>query len=220
MLPEIPRTGRSAAAMRRYKRLHVERCESRMPFAVTIAERGASAVFWIAPAGAAAQPRHSASGTVAKLRTATMLSRDIPTAPHPCQPDRANSMWPVSLDRAGIVPFASLLSHTGRQLRRLPPRLRRSWCRSIRKLPALTVAVRALDRRYAWLSLTVAVLAAPGAIILAALAATPAGTSTKPTVVVPAAPGRRAPENLAVASARSTPQAGATLAAAHVRAGP
>ena len=123
-------------------------------------------------------------------------------------------MWPVSLDRAGIVPFASLLSHTGRQLRRLPPRLRRSWCRSIRKLPALTVAVRALDRRYAWLSLTVAVLSAPGAITLAALAATPAGTSTKPTVVTPAAPGRRAPENLAVASARSAPQAGAALAAA------
>ena len=123
-------------------------------------------------------------------------------------------MWPVSLDRAGIVPFASLLSHTGRQLRRLPPRLRRSWRQSIRKLPALTVAVRALDRRYAWLSLTVAVLAAPGAIILAALAATPAGTSAKPTVVAPAAPVSRAPENLAVASARSAPQAGAALAAA------
>ena len=77
----------------------------------------------------------------------------MPTALHLCQPDRANSMWPVSLDRAGIVPFASLLSHTGRRLRRLPPRLRRSWCRSIRKLPALTVAIRALDRRYAWLAL-------------------------------------------------------------------
>ena len=59
---------------------------------------------------------------------------------------------------------------------------------------------------------TVAVLAAPGAIILAALAATPAGTSAKPTVVAPAAPVSRAPENLAVASARSAPQAGATLA--------
>ncbi len=110
-------------------------------------------------------------------------------------------MWPVSLDRAGIVPFTALLSHTGRQLRRLPPRLRRSWRQSIRKLPALTVAGRALDRRYAWLALTVAVLAAPGVIILAALAATPASTSAKPTAVVPAESASRAPENPAVASA-------------------
>ena len=120
-------------------------------------------------------------------------------------------MWPVSLDRAGIVPFASLLSHIGRQLRRLPPRLRRSWRQSIRKLPALTVAVRALDRRYAWLALAVTVLAAPGAIILAALAVTPAGTSAKPTVVASAEPVRRAPQNPAVASPRSLPQAGAAL---------
>ena len=67
-------------------------------------------------------------------------------------------------------------------------------------------------------------LAAPGAIILAALAVTPAGTSAKPTVVAPAAPVRRAPENPAVAFGQSTPQAGAALAtptsATAVSAGP
>ena len=104
-----------------------------------------------------------------------------------CQPDRANSMWPVSLDRAGIVPFASLLSHTGRQLRRLPPRLRRSWCRSIRKLPALTVAVRALDRRYAWLALDGHCAGSAGRNHSGRARRYPRpGTSAKPTVVAPA----------------------------------
>lgn len=64
------------------------------------------------------------------------------------------------------------------------------------------------------MALAVTVLAAPGAIILAALAATPAGTFAKPTVVAPAAPVRRAPQNPVVASPRSLPQAGAALAAA------
>lgn len=120
-------------------------------------------------------------------------------------------MWPVSLERAGIAPFASLLSHTGRQLRRLPPPLRRFWRQSIRPLAARTVAVPTLDRRYAWLALTVAVLATPGAVILAVLAVTPAAPSAEPTVVAPAALVRQAQENLAVAAGRSTPPAGATL---------
>ena len=133
-------------------------------------------------------------------------------------------MWPLSPDRAGIAAFASLLSRIGRRLRSLPPRLRRSWGQSIRKLPGITVAIRLLDRRYAWLALAVAVLAAPGAIILALLSVASTGTSgtiglAKPAVVAPAEPVDRTQENLAVASPPSTqpprtPQAGATLSAA------
>ena len=123
-------------------------------------------------------------------------------------------MWPVSLDRAGIATFALFLSRTVRPLRRLPVRLRRFWRQRRRMLPALTLSVPAIDRRYAWLALTVAVLATPGAVILAVLAVTPAGTSAKPPVVAPAAPVGQAPENLAVAAGRSGSQAGATLAAA------
>ncbi len=129
-------------------------------------------------------------------------------------------MWPVSLDRAGIVPFASLLSHTGRQLGRLPPRLRRFWRQSIRPRAALTVAIHALDRRYAWLALTVAVLVTPGAVILAVLATTPAGTAAEPTVVAPAAPVGRDPERLAGATLptpTSVPDRGSATA---VSAGP
>ena len=124
-------------------------------------------------------------------------------------------------DRAGAAAFASLLRRTGRQLRRLPPRLRRSWVQSIRKLSGITIPTRAPDQRYAWLALAVAVLAAPGAIILALLAVAPTDTSGtvalgKPPLVTPAAPVVRAPESLAVAAPRSTqsprtPQAGATL---------
>ena len=130
-------------------------------------------------------------------------------------------MWPLSPDRAGIAAFASLLSRIGRRLRSLPPRLRRSWGQSIRKLPGITVAIRLLDRRYAWLALAVAVLAAPGAIILALLSVASTGTSgtiglAKPAVVAPAKPVDRPPESRAVAPAQSTqpprtPQAGATL---------
>ena len=132
-------------------------------------------------------------------------------------------MWPLSPDRAGIAAFASLLSRIGRRLRSLPPRLRRSWDQSIRKLPGITVATRALDRRYVWLALAVAVLAAPGAIILALLSVASTGTSgtiglAKPVVVAPAEPVDRPPESRAVAPAQSTqppstPQAGATLSA-------
>ncbi len=135
-------------------------------------------------------------------------------------------MWPLSPDHAGTAAFDSLLIRLGRQLRRLPPRLRCSWRQSIRKLPEITIAPRALDRRYAWLALTVAFLAAPGATILAVLAVAPTGTSgpvriAKPAVVAPAEcvdrpqaslsvasePGTPLPDQLKAGTARATPEA-------------
>ncbi len=87
---KYPRTGRSAAAMRRYN-VCTWRVVIRMPFAVTIAERGAPAP-WLSP-GAAAQLGRSASEIVARLRTATMLSLDThcpaPTSTRPSKFDVA-----------------------------------------------------------------------------------------------------------------------------------
>ena len=136
-------------------------------------------------------------------------------------------MWPLSPDRAGIAAFASLLSRIGRRLRSLPPRfaalLGSEYTEAAGNHGLLSVL---LDRRYVWLALAVAVLAAPGAIILALLSVASTGTSgtiglAKPVVVAPAKPVDRPPESRAVAPAQSTqppstPQAGATLSAADV----
>ncbi len=139
-------------------------------------------------------------------------------------------MLPALLDQAETAALGSLLSRAGRQLQRLPPRLRRYWRQSIRQLPTPTVAVHATNRRYAWLALAVTVLAAPGATILAMLSVAPTGTSgavglAKPAIVTPTERVGRVQENMSVVSEQSTqppstPQAGATISASTVETDP